>query len=263
MRMDNVSGESWLNGKTAVVTGASRGIGEATARYFASLGANVVLAARSEADINRIVEDINGKGASAVSVVCDVSRYADVEKMMGIAVEQYGQIDVLVNNAGLIEPIARIAESDPDQWSLVADVNYKGVYYGMRSAIPVMLKNKGGVIVNISSGAAYGALEGWSHYCSTKAAVLSLTKCAHKEYADQGIRVVGISPGTVATDMQTVIKASGINPVSQLDPSVHIPPSWVAKAIAFLCSDDGAEFAGTDLSLKNNEGRDKVGLPRT
>ena len=116
------------------------------------------------------------------------------------------------------------------------------------------------MIVNVSSGAATGVLEGWSHYCSSKAAALSLTRMADLEYRDQGIRVVGLSPGTVATDMQVVIKASGINPVSQLDPSAHIPPAWAAKAIAWLCTEDAAEFAGTDVSLRNEDIRHRVGL---
>ncbi len=135
------------------------------------------------------------------------------------------------------------------------------MYHGLHAAIPEMVKAGGGVIVNISSGAATSALEGWSHYCSTKAAVLSLTACAAKEYGEQGIRVVGLSPGTVATGMQTAIRASGVNPVSRLDPSVHIPPEWVAEAVAFLCGDGGAEFAGMDFSLKDNAGRRRAGLP--
>jgi 3-oxoacyl-[acyl-carrier protein] reductase len=136
----------------------------------------------------------------------------------------------------------------------------KGVYHGLRAAIPVMLAQGGGIVVNISSGAATSALEGWSHYCATKAAVLMLTRCADKEYGDKGIRVVGLSPGTVATDMQVAIKASGINPVSQLEPSVHISPDWPARAVAWLCTEEAAEFAGTDFSLKTEENRRRVGL---
>ena len=169
-------------------------------------------------------------------------------------------MDILVNNADLIEPIARLANSDPEQWDRVVDINYKGVYHGLRAAIPVMESQGAGVIVNMSSGAATSALEGWSHYCSTKAAVLSLTRCADKEYRDKGIRVVGLSPGTVATDMQVAIRASGINPVSKLDPSVHISADWVARTVAWLCTEDAAEFAGTDFSLKNDEGRRRAGL---
>jgi 3-oxoacyl-[acyl-carrier protein] reductase len=123
-----------------------------------------------------------------------------------------------------------------------------------------MLAQGGGIVVNISSGAATSALEGWSHYCATKAAVLMLTRCADKEYGGKGIRVVGLSPGTVATDMQVAIKASGINPVSQLDPSVHISPDWPARAVAWLCTEAAAEFAGTDFSLKTEENRRRVGL---
>ncbi|MEM6466066.1 MAG: SDR family oxidoreductase, partial [Pseudomonadota bacterium] len=92
-------------------------------------------------------------------------------------------------------------------------------------------------------------------------AVLSLTKCVHKEYGDHGIRSVGLSPGTVATDMQVQIKASGLNPVSQLDPDVHIPPDWVAQAIGFLCGPGAAPYLGTDFTLKTEEGRAAIGLP--
>lgn len=249
-----------LQGKTAIVTGASRGIGAAAAEELARLGVSVVLAARSLDDIEALAAKIRAAGGKASAFACDVGRYADVAAAVEHCRTTFGGLDILVNNAGVIDPIARLAESDPAAWDLAVDINLKGVYHGLRAALPVMEAQGSGVIVNISSGAATGALEGWSHYCSTKAAVLSLTRCADKEYGEKGIRVVGLSPGTVATDMQVSIKASGINPVSQLDPSVHIPADWPAKAIAWLCTAEAAEFAGTDFSLKTEEGRRRVGL---
>ena len=250
-----------LNDKVAVVTGASRGIGAETAREFARRGAAVVLAARSQHDVERVAADIRDAGGQAIACLCDVSAYADVVNAVQTCLGRFGRLDILVNNAGVIEPIARLADSDPAQWSRVADVNYKGVYHGLRAAIPVMAARGKGVIVNISSGAATSALEGWSHYCSTKAAVLSLTRCADKEYRDAGVRVVGLSPGTVATEMQVAIKASGLNPVSKLDPSAHIPPEWAARAVAWLCTDVASDLAGVDFSLKDAASRARVGLP--
>lgn len=247
--------------KSVVITGASRGIGEAAARHLAQQGAQIVLAARSTGDITRIAAEIVANGGSASAVQCDVSRYEDVKAAIDHAVGAYGKLDVLVNNAGLIDPVARLADSDPAAWGHVVDVNLKGVYYGLHAAIAPMLTNGGGTVINISSGAATAALEGWSHYCSTKAGVLSLTKCADTEYRDQGIRVLGLSPGTVATDMQVAIKASGINPVSQLAPSVHIPADWVAQAIAFLCKPEADSFLGTDFALRTDEARKLLGLP--
>jgi len=246
-----------LTNKTALITGASRGIGEAAARTLAAHGANVVLAARSTQNIERIATEI---GTPAHAVTCDVTNYDDVKRAVQAATDRFGGLDILVNNAGTIEPISRLESSDPDAWSKVVDINVKGVYYGLHAAYPALKANSGGLIVNISSGAATSALEGWSHYCATKAAVLSLTRCAHKEWAGEGIRVVGLSPGTVATDMQTAIKASGINPVSQMDWSAHIPADWVGKAIAWLTTDAAREYDGTDFSLKTDEGRRAVGL---
>ncbi len=197
--------------------------------------------------------------SSDLAVQCDVTRFKDVENAVHAAQNHFGGLDILVNNAGTIEPISRLEASDPEQWSQVVDINLKGVYYGLRAAYPAMEKD-GGVIINISSGAATSALEGWSHYCATKAAVLSLTRCAYKEWNDQGIHVVGLSPGTVATDMQVAIKDSDINPVSKLDWSDHISPEWVGTAIAWLATDAGREYDGTDFSLKTEEGLKAVGL---
>ena len=247
-----------LCGKTAVVTGASRGIGEAAARRLAAAGADVALLARTERDISRIATDI---GSQALALPCDVADPDAVEAAFRAVALQFGSIDIVVNNAGLIAPIARLEDTDPAAWSRVIDVNLKGALYCIRAALTHMKVIGGGVIINISSGAATSALEGWSHYCASKAALAMLTRCVHKEEAENGIRCMGLSPGTVATDMQHVIKASGINPVASLSWEDHIPAEWVGEAIAWLTTDEAASWDGEDFSLKNNEGRRAVGLP--
>lgn len=250
-----------LRNKSALVTGASQGIGLATAQRLASYGARVALAARRRDVVEAHAADIRDAGGEAIAIACDVSRYDEVSAAVEATILAFGRLDILVNNAGMIDPIARISDSDPDNWSRAVETNIKGVYHGLRAALPVMEARGSGVIVNMSSGAANSALEGWSHYCSTKAAAKKLTECAHREVGDRGVRVVGLSPGTVATDMMAKIRASGVNPVSRLDWSAHIPPDWVAEAVAFLCGPDGASFAGTDFSIKTDEGRQLVGLP--
>ena len=249
-----------LSGRAAVVTGASRGIGAAAARELARHGVSVVLAARSAGETEAVAEAIRADGGRALAVTCDVSRYEEMVAAVDRCRSAFDRLDILVNNAGVIEPIAQLAESDPAAWAHAADINYKGVYHGLRAAIPIMLDQGGGVVINVSSGAATGVLEGWSHYCSAKAAALSLTRCADLEYRSAGIRVMGLSPGTVATDMQIAIKASGVNPVSQLDPSVHISPEVPARAVTWMCTEAAAEYCGTDLSLRDPQARQRIGL---
>jgi NAD(P)-dependent dehydrogenase (short-subunit alcohol dehydrogenase family) len=123
-----------------------------------------------------------------------------------------------------------------------------------------MLEAGGGTIVNISSGAATSVLEGWSAYCASKAAVLMLTRAVHQEYGGRGIRCLGLSPGTVATDMQRAIRRSGINPVSRLDWEDHIPAEWAGRAVAWCCSADAAGHDGGDVSLRDEGVRRRVGL---
>ena len=246
---------SEISEKTVLITGASRGIGESAARHFADAGANVVLLARSDAAISDLARDI---GAAALAIPCDVSRYADVEAAMHTAVARFGALDVVINNAGVIEPIAPLATSDPAAWGHVIDINLKGVYHGMRAAMPLMQAAGGGTIITISSGAAHNALEGWSHYCASKAGAAMLTMCAHKEGA--GIRAMGLSPGTVATEMQREIKASGINPVSAMEWQDHIPPEWVAKALLWMCTTDADDYLGQEISLRDEGIRARLGL---
>ena len=246
-----------VNGKTVMITGASRGIGEAAAREFASAGARVVLTARGADAIERIAGEI---GDSALAVPCDVSRYADVEAAVAAARDAFGPVDILINNAGAVEPISHLATSDPEGWGHVIDINLKGVYYGMRAVLPEMIARGGGTILTISSGAAHNPVEAWSHYCASKAGAAMLTRMVDKENRDDGIRAIGLSPGTVATEMQREIKASGINPISKLDWSDHIPPEWPAKTLLWMCSADADGFVGEEISLREEAIRRRVGL---
>jgi NAD(P)-dependent dehydrogenase (short-subunit alcohol dehydrogenase family) len=246
-----------MSGRTVMITGASRGIGAAAARVFADAGANVVLTARSAEAIADLAGEI---GDSALAVPCDVSRYWEVAAAIEAAVATFGGLDVLINNAGVIDPIARLVDSDPDGWGQSVDVNLKGIYHGMRAAMPVMISAASGTILNVSSGAARGPVEGWSHYCAAKAGAAMLTRCGDEEGRAQGLRIMGLSPGTVATDMQREIAASGISAVSKLNWSVHIPPDWPARALLWMCSPDADDFLGQDIMLRDEAVRRRVGL---
>ncbi len=246
-----------VRGETVMITGASRGIGEATAEVFAEAGANVVLLARGADAITRIAERIGDK---ALAFPSDISDYASVEAAVRAAEDRFGRVDILINNAGVIEPVSHLATADPAEWGTVIDINLKGVFYGMRAVMPGMIARGSGTILTVSSGAAHGPVEGWSHYCSSKAGAAMLTRCADKEARDSGLRVMGLSPGTVATQMQKEIKASGINPVSQLDWSAHIPADWPARALLWMCSPDADRFVGEEISLRDDEIRRAIGL---
>ncbi len=246
-----------MQGKCVLITGASKGIGAAAARVFAAAGAQVALVARNAEAIAELAGEI---GPSAIAIPCDVSRYWEMEAAVAACHTAFGQLDVLINNAGVIEPITSLSEADPEAWARAIDINLKGVFNGMRAALPGMITRGSGSILTVSSGAAHSPLEGWSAYCTSKAGAAMLTRCADLEAASAGVRIMGLSPGTVATDMQREIKASGVNPVSQLDWSIHIPADWPARALLWMCSPDAAEFAGQEISLRDEAIRRQVGL---
>lgn len=243
-----------LAGKSVLITGASRGIGAAAARLFTQAGAKVGLAGRPSDGLRAVAAE-----TGAALIACDVADHTQVTAAVRTMVSTHGGLDVMINNAGVIDPISLITDADPEAWGRQIDVNLKGVFYGMRAALPVMQKAGGGTIITVGSGAAYNALEGWSGYCASKAGALMMTKAAHVE-AGRTVRVLSLSPGTVATDMQRGIKASGMNPVSQLDWEDHVPAEWPAKALMWMCTADADEYRGGEVSLRDPELRTKLGL---
>jgi NAD(P)-dependent dehydrogenase (short-subunit alcohol dehydrogenase family) len=249
-----------LSGKAVIITGASRGIGAVAAEAMAAEGAAVLLLARGADGITTLATRLRKGGAQAEAMTCDVAEYSQVAAAVARGREAFGRIDAIVNNAGVIEPIGPLSTVDPRAWSHAADINFKGVFHGMRAVLPDMRSQGAGVIVNVGSGAAHNPLEGWSHYCASKAATAMLTRCAHLENRGRGIRVFSLSPGTVATDMQRKIKASGINPVSQMDFASHAPPEDPARALVWLLTEDAAAFAGQEISLRDPEMRARIGL---
>lgn len=246
-----------MNGICVKITGASRGIGAAAARAFVQAGASVVLSARDKSALDALAEEL---GPRALAVACDVSDFAQVQAATQAAVDHFGRLDVLINNAGVIDPITPMAEADPDAWTRAIDVNLKGVFHGMRAALPVMKSAGGGTILTISSGAAHGPHPAWSAYCASKAGVAMLTRSLDMEERANGIRAMGLSPGTVATDMQRVIRKTGIGRVGQLEWSDHIPPEWVAQALLWMASPAGDAHLGEELSLRDPDWRRELGL---
>ncbi len=246
-----------LAGRLVAITGAGRGIGAAAARAFAAQGARVALIARDEARLKVLAAQL---GRNARALPCDVADAAALKSALDEAQAALGPLEVLVNNAGVIDPIARIAEADPAAFARAVAVNLTGVFNGMHAALPGMIARGRGTILTVGSGAAHNPQEGWAAYCSSKAGAWMLTRAAHLEAGPAGVRVISLSPGTVATDMQAAIKDSGVNPVSQLDWSVHIPPDWPARTLVWLCGPGGDGYLGQEISLRDEDVRRAVGL---
>ena len=247
-----------MSGRSVLITGASRGIGAAAARIFAAAGARLVLMARSRDALEDLARDLD-----AIAHVRDVADFADMAAAVAAAESHYGRLDVLINNAGVIGPIAPLAASDPAEWARTININLTGVYNGMRAAMPGMQAAGGGTILTVSSGAAHRANEGWSAYCASKAGAAMLTASADREGRDRGVRAIALSPGTVATDMQREVKESGMGAISQLDWSVHIPPEWPARALLWLCGPGGDAHLGGEVSLRNPKMLAAIGLDRS
>ena len=253
---------SELKGKVALVTGASRGLGEGAARALAEAGAAVMLVARDGALAGKVAHDIEAGGGRAAAVACDVADYAAVEKLVAETRTRLGGLDLLVNNAGVIEPIAEIATSDPAAWAQNITINLVGAYNAVRAVLPGMLSGGGGRIVNISSGAAYRPLEGWSAYCAGKAGLAMLTRAIALETEGAGIRVFGFSPGTIDTEMQVKIRASGMNVISQIPRGELSPVAHAVRGLVYLCTTASDDLVGQDVSMRDDTFRGRIGLAK-
>lgn len=247
-----------LDGEIALVTGAKGGIGAATAIALAEAGATVVVTARrladAEATVARCAE------SRAIAIACDVSDAASVKAAVRDATARVGAPTLLVNNAGTVQPIGLLHETDPAAWAASVNANLVGAVAAIRAVLPAMLANGRGTIVNLSSGAAHRPMEGWSAYCAGKAGLAMVTQSVALEYGARGIRVFGFAPGVVDTDMQGAIRASGINPVSKLPRENLAGVDDPARAIAYLCSAAADDLAGGELDIREASFRARAGL---
>lgn len=246
-----------LQGKVALVTGASRGLGEGVAHELAARGASVMLVARDGAAVAAVAA---GSGDRAAAESLDVSDYAAVERLVAATRARFGGLDILVNNAGVIEPIAEIATSDPAAWARNIQINLVGAYNVVRAVLPGMLAGGGGTIIDISSGAAYRPLEGWSAYCSGKAGLAMFTNAVALETAGKGIRVFGFSPGTIDTEMQVKIRASGMNVISKIPRGDLLPVAHAVRGLVYLCTPAADDLHGKDASMRDDAFRARIGL---
>jgi NAD(P)-dependent dehydrogenase (short-subunit alcohol dehydrogenase family) len=249
-----------LAGKVVIITGASRGIGAAAAVALAKAGATLMLTARDVAQCETVAQAVIRDGGKAAAIACDVADWDAVERLAAETRRRFGRIDALINNAGVIEPIATTAESDPAAWARNVQINLIGAYHAIRAVLPPMIAAGGGTIVNVSSGAAHNPLEGWSAYCSAKAGLAMLTRSIAVEHAAQGIRVFGFQPGTTDTDMQVLIRASGVNAVSKIPRENLTPVAHPAAAIVYLCGNAADDLAGKEFSLRDEVFRSRLDL---
>ncbi|CAA9411559.1 MAG: Putative short-chain dehydrogenase [uncultured Rubellimicrobium sp.] len=240
-----------LSGRTALVTGGNRGIGLAAVQQLARAGARVTFTARSEENIETAMESLVGVVEGRV---CDVT---DRPAMADLIDEGF---DILVNNAGVIGPIGRIGDVSAEDWARNIETNLVAAFHAIQVAVPGMVNRGGGTIVNLSSGAAHRPMEGWSAYCAGKAGLAMVTACVHAEWGAHGIRAFGFAPGVVDTDMQGAIRASGINPVSQLPRTALAPPDQPGWAIAWLCTPDADAMAGQEVDIRHDTFRRAAGL---
>jgi NAD(P)-dependent dehydrogenase (short-subunit alcohol dehydrogenase family) len=244
-----------MNGRVALVTGASSGIGRAVAEAFAQKGAKVVVAARRESELTELVKQITAAGGEASYVVTDVCVASDVERMVAHAIDTFGRLDYAVNNAGIEGELASITSLPEEEFDRVIAINLKGTFLCLQHESRAMLASgRGGAIVNVGSINSFLGFAHGAGYVASKHGLIGLTTSASAELASQGIRVNLLCPGIIATPMNQRLR--GLLGDALYDehvmPQVHVRrmgrPEEMARAILFLCSDDASYITGTTLT---------------
>ncbi len=238
-----------LSGKTAIVTGASRGIGAAIAQRLCEAGANVVLCSRSADAVGQIADTLQGNGYTVLAMAADISQKADVETLIEETISQFSQIDILVNNAGITRDMLLMRLKDED-WDAVLQTNLTGTMYCTRAVLRPMIRQKSGRIINISSVVGLTGNAGQANYAAAKAGIIGFTKAIAKEIGARGITVNAIAPGFITTDMTAQIPEQSLPQLLELIPLREFGhPEDVADAVCFLASDAARYITGQTLQV--------------
>ncbi len=243
-----------LDGKVALVAGASRGIGAVTARAFAQAGAAVVLAARDKDALESVAEGIRAEGGKALAVPTDVGDPASVEQLVQQAERTFGQLDAAFNNATDGPMPAPLAELDPEGFDRAIRTNIRGTFLGMKYEIPAMLRTGGGAIVNMASLAGLQGVANLAGYAAGKAGIIALTKVAALDYADQGIRVNVVAPGPILTHHLEAAGEEAQRLAGLSTPMRRVGrPDEVAATVVWLCSDQSSFVTGATLPIDGGQ----------
>ena len=239
-----------LENRVAIITGSGVGMGKATALAMAQEGAKVVVNDIIAESAERVADEIRANGAEAIPFVGDISNFEIAEKLIRAAVENFGKVDILHNNAGIAGRFALTAETTEENWDRVLDINLKGVFLGSKYALPVMLSQGGGIIINTASVDGLLGMPGVPAYCASKAGVILLTKTMALEYARQNIRVNCICPGLIQTPINEPFM--GVDPAAQqalkAQPSGRMgQPEEIARTALYLACDDSSFVNGAAL----------------
>lgn len=245
--------------KTAIVTGASRGIGLEIVRDLVARGWKVGMLARSLPVLEQAAAEF--PSGSVLPVACDVADFAAIDRAVAQVTAAFGPVTALVNNAGVIDPMGRVTEVDPAAWMELQRINIGGPMAMARAVLPGMIAAGGGVIVGLSSGAASGAVPGWSAYCTSKAALRMLSMALDADHAAQGIRVHDFIPGLVATDMLKGSSEKFDNHLTRKTDDDKIPAEYPARCIGWLVDQGKGRVEGVVQSIRDPELRAMVGLP--
>jgi len=244
-----VTGTKALAGRVAIVTGGTRGIGLASARLLAEDGASVVVSGRDAGRLDAAVKELEALGVAALGIAADAAKREDCDRLVEAAKERFGRIDVLVNNAGMTRDQLLVRMKD-DDWDQVLDVNLRGVFLMTRAAAKVMMRQKSGRIINITSTAGAMGNAGQVNYSAAKAGVIGLTKAAARELAHWNILVNAVAPGLIDTDMTATIPAEARQALLDQVPLKRIGVAReVAEMVRFLAGDGGAYITGQTIHV--------------
>lgn len=227
---------SGIEGKVIAITGASSGIGEAAARELARRGAKVVLGARRTDRLEALVAEIEAAGGTARQRALDVARLDDVQAFVDFAISEFGRLDVIVNNAGVM-PLSPLAALKIDEWNQMVDVNIRGVLHGIAAALPVMQAQGSGQVINVSSIGGHAVYPTAAVYCATKYAVVAISEGLRQEHQD--IRVTVISPGVTTSELASTITDPGAKAGMEQFRQIAIPADAIARAMAYAIEQPG------------------------